>query len=889
MRFVQIILFLFCIISSQQTFAQQPALDRNTKEGEELREWNKRRNEQLIKSAGTPNLSLVNYREFNKIKDQQAAELRMSGITGYTPLNGSWTQINMSQSVLGMGRINCFAIDPSNSNIIYAGTPTGGLWKTTDAGNTWTNLTTAIQVPGISGICVNPNNTNMIYILTGSASSVECQSLGVFKSVDGGQNWLTTGFDTTFQTNWFGTAMNAHKLAMDPQDPNILYAAMTTGLFRTSDAGATWSKVYNFDTRDIEFHPTNSNVVYATFGGGYVAISIDNGVTFPSTIQIPAPAGSFFRSCTMGVSAAAPDSVFFAVTTSETASGVSLDSVFIVRAKYNSFTGGVSGFNVRKCFCPTAPEGYISSALRWYRDARIAVSPTNTADIYIGGLWVYASSNYGVNWIMKSNNTFGVGVVHSDCTATKIINGTFYTTNDGGFWKQPVNTTSGTSGWTNLTGAMPIAQIYKIGISQVNTTDFTLALQDNGCHYRSNVAYDQLNGGDGLMARMSPTNTSTYYFRVNNFVTVRARGGVATNINPIGGTGYTFIPFEVSQSTSTTIYTAYKDLYVSTTEGDSWLMKTVPGSRNTKCMAISKSNANAIWLLEDFQNAQSGADSAMSVLRRTLNGGTSFQTITLPATIPMNLISSIVVSPEDENRVYITVDGYNAAAKVFFSTNAANANPALVTWTNLQSSTLPNLPVLCLAYESSIDHSIYIGTEMGVYYYNTGINKWIPYNNGLPICRVNELQINYSALKLIAATYGRGIFISDFYANCNLTLNLSGNQSGNLTYSAVTNLTSSANLIGGVASQIKYYAEQDIFLSPGFTMAPGTNFIATIADCGGIIDPYLNRHNTSDSVKRIDSVQKIIPKPIIQSTPNSSPQPTQEDLIKQSAILNKEH
>jgi hypothetical protein len=815
----------------------------------------------LYQSAGTKNLDLLNYRALQgeKLKHQNITGTP-AGTDGYTPYNGNWTQINTGPSTWGMGRINCFAIHPADPSTIFAGTPTGGLWKTTNNGSTWTCLTSAMVVPGVSGICINPGNPNIMYILTGSASTIECQSLGVFKTTDGGINWLPTGLDTSYVPNYYNTTnFNANKLIMDPANSNVLLAAMTTGLYRTSDAGATWTRVISDGAvRDVVFHPTNSNFVYVTMvtdagDDPYLVAraSRDNGANFGfATYLVTPPYLYSYSSANIAVSPAAPDSVFFVTTSSN--GPLDSDSIYVLRSIYVNSGRSFSFSGYNKCLIGSGGD-YASSALRWYRDARLAISPTTTAEMYVSGLYAYSTSNYGKTWINKYLNGSGNVTIHSDGTQIDYKNGYVYASNDGGIYRQSPSPSNATASWTDLTGTMPISQIFKLGASQVNSTDFVTALQDNGNHSISSTAYNVLIGGDGIMARMSPNTPGTYYYRPNNYRTYRRRAGVTTDISPASITSFGM--FEVDQANENRIYTADKDLYISTAQGDAgtWVTKTTGATRNNRLLAASKTNNQVFWLLEtesDVNNA---------VLRRTINGGTSFQTITLPAAIPINLISNIVVSPFNDNKVFITVDGYNANAKVFETSNGLAASASIV-WNNLSSNLtttqLPNVPVFCLAYENAADNSMYVGTEIGMYYYNSIMNRWIPFNNGMPICRVNDLHINYTSLKIIAATYGRGIFISDFYTNCYPSITFSGQQTGTLTYSAGTTLSSSAQLSGGQASAIKYYGGTNVFLTPGFNTESGTKFLAAIGPCGGAIDSIFNRVADSSHSKNDNKTLK---------------------------------
>ena len=821
-------------------------------EGDEVKAVHRQRVKMLQKSAGMENLSLMNYQAFHRFKAQMEEEQRLQAITGYSPLNGSWAQINLQVSKLGMGRINCMTVHPTNPQIIYVGTPTGGLWRTMDGGTTWTELTRAMQVPGVSGICIDPTNTQVIYILTGSASSVECQSLGVFKTTDGGINWYATGFSVDFTPNWFydTAAINAHELMMHPTNPSILFAATTKGLYRTADGGATWALTEGGDILDVEIHPTDPNVVYVTRRGGFVLISNDGGISFggPRFARLSAPAGTSYGSCTMAVTPAAPDSLFFLLSRRELISGVAFDTLEVVVARVDKLNRNLLGRRLPNMYFTgmEAPTDYVTSALRWYRDGRLAISRTTTREMYIGGLWVYATNDFGENFINKAFAANDSLMVHSDCTFIGYINNQLYTTNDGGIYRQTPSPTSAYAAWTNLTSAMPIAQIFRMGISQTNMVRYPVALQDNGIHVLGNTSYIDYEGGDGVMARMSHTDSNVFYSRTNAFRTIRWTGNQSVDISPNAQQGFTFIPFEVDRQTSDRLYTATDSLFISNNKGDSWFRMRVGATNNIKLLAVSPVNYNVIWLLEDYKLDSITNDTIQHArLWRTMNGGASFTQIPLPIGMPIDYISSLTVGENSSDRLYLTFDGYFPGYKVWWTPNATQIPASGITWLDLNSEQLPNIPINCLLNESETDAKLYIGSDIGVFHRSNSFGRWIPFMNGMPLCRVTEIHMNRVQNFLICATYGRGLFQGDLHnGSCVPVLNLVGTQSGNQTFSAGTTLNSVASLQGGQATQIRYYSAVDLFLNPGFQSGYGTPWLATVAPCGGVVNSFLRQGNS---------------------------------------------
>jgi hypothetical protein len=141
-------------------------------------------------------------------------------------------------------------------------------------------------------------------------------------------------------------------------------------------------------------------------------------------------------------------------------------------------------------------------------------------------------------------------------------------------------------------------------------------------------------------------------------------------------------------------------------------------------------------------------------MKVSTNGGTAWSTITSGLPVSSAGINYIAVSNTDPNNVWVVMSGYSAGNKVFNSTTGGSS------WTNV-SGTLPNLPVNSIVYENGSPNRVYIGTDIGAYYRDDNTSDWMFYNDGLPNVMVHELEINYTSDKLLAATYGRGIWQSD--------------------------------------------------------------------------------------------------------------------------------
>jgi hypothetical protein len=164
-----------------------------------------------------------------------------------------------TNSTIARGRVNIVHVDPNNSNIIYFGTPAGGIWKSIDSGTNWLPLSDQLPQIGVSGIAVDYANSNIIYITTGDKDATDTYSIGVMKSIDGGLTWATTGLAFT------NTSTTAGDIVMHPTNSQILWCATSVGLYRTINGGTTWtvSQTGDFAQGSIRLKPGNPSTVYA--------------------------------------------------------------------------------------------------------------------------------------------------------------------------------------------------------------------------------------------------------------------------------------------------------------------------------------------------------------------------------------------------------------------------------------------------------------------------------------------------------------------------------------------------------------------------------------------------------------------------------------------------
>jgi photosystem II stability/assembly factor-like uncharacterized protein len=654
--------------------------------------------------------------------------------------SGNWSSLGPTSSLggyNGVGRINCVSFDPSNVNTFYVGTPAGGVWKTTNGGSTWTNLTDDLPIIGVSSIAIHPSNGNIIYIATGDADGNDTPSIGVMKSTDGGATWNTTGL------NWeMSQDRQISVLLIHPTNPDILVAATSIGIYKTTNAGSSWSLSASGFFRDLEFKPNSPSTMYATGRGSnsshQVFVSTNTGSSWSQSTTF-----SGKGRVAIAVSAANPN--FVAAVTCNTSNGfggfyTSTNSGSSFSLKYSSSSKNLLGWDI---------NGNDTGGQGWY-DLAITVSPTNANLINVGGVNNWQSTDGGSKWTINTMwySTGQVPTVHADkhyLVYHPGQSGTMFECNDGGIYK----TTNGGASWTDLTNGMANTQFYKIGVSQTNASYVVAGAQDNGTKLKTSTSWTNIGGGDGMECIIDPTNENIQYYSLYYGQITRRVNGATSKISdnvPGKPQGAWVTPYVLDPSNAQTILIGYKNVYRSTNRGDSWsnISNGQVGSSNLNAIAVAPSSSNTIY-----------AASYRSIYRTT--NASSWSNITSNLPLSSNSITYIAVSAADPNTVWVTLSGYASGNKVFKSTNGGSS------WTNISGS-LPNLPVNCIVEDANANNgSLYIGTDVGIFYRNNTLNDWVSFSNGLPNVVVRELEIQRSSSKLRAGTYGRGLWESDLY------------------------------------------------------------------------------------------------------------------------------
>jgi PKD repeat protein len=649
--------------------------------------------------------------------------------------NGNWQPLgafDVPSDGGGAGRLNCVRFHPTQPNTIFVGAPVGGLWKSTDGGSSWTVMTNTLPSLAVSDVAIDANNPNIMYLASGDFDADDAPGVGVLKSTDGGISWQITGLNFMVSQGRY-----ISRIIIDPTNSNIVWAAASNGVYKSTNAGVNWTKVItSSNLRDLELKPGTNNVLYATSNTSFYK-SVDAGNTF-SVISTGLPLSSSSSRMAIAVTPDNPEVVYLV-------SSNTSDNGF--KGLYKSVDSGNS-FSLKSSepnLLGWDSDGNDSGGQGWYT-LSIAASPINENEVSIGGVNIWSSFDGGENWEITAHWTGdnGTPYVHADIhdLAYKPNTGLLFTGCDGGIFKS----NAGLSSWTDLSDGLQIGQMYKLGCSASNSSLVLQGWQDNGTNQYDAGQWAQVIGGDGMECFVDWSNTNYQYgeMQYGNIRRSSNGGNSFTGIkNNINEDGEWVTPWTQHPSTANTLFAGYKNVWKSTNRGTSWTKISNLNIGGLTILKVAKSNPSYIYV------------SNSTSIFKTTDGGANWNSVVVP-NAGSNAITDIAIDETNPDKVWITRSGYSASIKVFKTTDGG------VTWQNL-SNGLPNIPVNTVVNQTGTNDGIYVGTDFGVYYYDEQILMWVPYMNGLPNVRVDELEIQYSSSKLRAATYGRGLWESSIY------------------------------------------------------------------------------------------------------------------------------
>ena len=638
----------------------------------------------------------------------------------------------------GLGRISVVKAAPNDTNTIWVGSASGGLWKTTNGGTTWNTNTDNLEIMptlGVNDILFDNNDPSLMYIATGDHVG-NTYSIGLLKSTDGGISWATTGL------NFSRTSTRIiYNLDMHPTNSNIIYASTSNGIMKTTDGGINWTNIKSGGHRVVKINSSNPDILYAVNNSTFFR-STDAGSTW-TTITSGLPTTNLNR-IAMEYAPSNPSTVYLLVSSSQNN----------FRGLYRSTDSGISWTtqSTTPNILGYEKNGSGTGGQGWY-DLCIAVHPQNENIVTIGGVNLWQSTNAGVNWTNKSfwYNSPPTPEVHADQHYIGYMNNstsTLLSGNDGGVYRSRNNGDS----WSYIGSGIAVTQFYRIGVSNINPNYIIAGTQDNGTKIMKNSVWSDVIGGDGMDCLIKDDNPNTMYgslyygaiFRSDNagvnFTKINDLDNNG-NYDQINETGGWVTPFLTDPNNPDHLYVGMKHVWKSTNNGNTFVkLSNGWGTNNLSILQIAPSNSNYII-------ASKGDN-----FRFSTDGGVTWGTKTKPSG---QWITNFKFHPNNHNIVYATCSGYSASEKVYVSNDFGD------TWTNITYN-LINVPINNSIYQDANNaQRLFIATDLGVYVLKNNSTTWEAFNDGLPQVVVRELEIQESDTLLVAGTYGRGIWSID--------------------------------------------------------------------------------------------------------------------------------
>lgn len=663
------------------------------------------------------------------------------------------------------GNVSCISVNPTDTNEIYVGSPTGALMHTTNRGVSWHSLTDNMDVPiiGINDLIVDfTKMPHEILMVTGSQNEwYDTPDFGIFKSINGGQSWSRkkVSEDGIFSPVYY-------KLV---QHKNLIFSYGQKSVILSKDGGDSWTRIINDKTvvnkleikereiRYIHYEPSEDKLYFSTIQK-WTSKGNENAKVYTFALE----------------NGAVEDLTPLLEKTYQTQNkNNGLEAIQIIPYKKGKLLFAASHHSSqeiynyeysiaeKKIIDYEVPNGgnMSGASLRWFKG--FDINKKNTQVRYLAGVYLYKSIDGGQTYKRLFNYSFGDnGIPHVDIRSLNITNYSadgesdhIYIGTDGGL----SFSTDGGKSFRNLNGKeLQLTQFYGLGSSPFNGT-ISAGSQDNSIitYIPEDKKWIYNVMGDGYDVAYSKVKPGHAYGQYNS----RA---MQSTINDI-------VPFskrlnlaQESSSNRKTIFThpngdlffAAKSLFQLPKNESKWIEHKTPMHHKALAMEVSITNPNVIYMSGNWNG-----------LIKSQDGGKTWEDLSEKLLIngfkQTARVQSICISPYDENRIFIGFGYMGTYDNLCKETiRVIESNDGGKTWTN-SSLGLPIFAVHDLKFYEGSYESLFAATDQGVYFKRGAGYKWQKFSNNMPMCLIGELNINYCRGKLTAATYGRGLWETD--------------------------------------------------------------------------------------------------------------------------------
>jgi photosystem II stability/assembly factor-like uncharacterized protein len=678
------------------------------------------------------------------------------------------------------GRITAIEGVNNEPRTLYIGTAGGGVWRTTNAGVSFTPIFDK-YCQSIGALAIDQQNPKTIFVGTGESNMRNTVSIGdgLFKTTDDGENWTRIpGFDSTEHIS---------KIIINPKNSNIIYVSCpgplwsdskNRGLYKSTDGGTTFEKILYINEKtgcaDIIIDPINPETIYAsTWEFRRLPYSFNSGGN-GSGMYKSTDGGKKWTALTGGLPKKPFGRAALALAPSEPNKIIAI----VEAQKTGLFMSDDGGANWKE------QSAIVNVVSRPFYFSCLVVDPKDANRVYRPG--------YGFSYSNDGGKSFADGgfTVHPDHHALWInpqYTNQMYLGTDGGVYM----TTDRGASWIFL-ASLPVSQLYHVAYDNKKPYNVYCGLQDNGSWMAptqaafgiKNSDWKFIYGGDGFWVQPDGVDESIVYaeYQGGHVNRIDTKDGTSYDIQPLQAAGEEKLrfnwnmPIVIGSKNKKNLYVASQYLYKSTEQGRNWQKISPDLTTNDKkkqdqeksggmsadntsaenhctifSIAESPLDENIIWVGTDDGNLQyttDGGKNWTNVAKNYASKGIAAQ----------SWVSSIEPSKFDKNTVYVTWENHMYGDH---KTYAGKSTDMGKTWTKFESEEFSSF-----AHKIKEDHVnkdlLFLGTEMGLYATLDGGKKWFRMKNNIPWkAMVRDIQIHPTTSDLIIGTHGRGILIVD--------------------------------------------------------------------------------------------------------------------------------
>ena len=652
------------------------------------------------------------------------------------------------------GRSLDVEVNPLNPDAVWVGSAGGGLWRSYagGTGGTWARVETGFPVTSASTLAIAPSDTSRLYLGTGEVYRyADAQGgvvnrptrgtygLGILRSDDGGSTWAPA-------LDWQrAQGRGVQRVRVHPSSADLVWAATTEGVYKSSDGGVTWTNVHPVVmAMDIVLRPSDPDWAIAAHGnqdsdGKGIYRTTDGGATWtelplPSTVQ-PGWIGKIILDIYPDedrILASVGDGIVTSVPTRTT----------LLR----SDDGGDSWQTVSQ-FDYARFQGWFAHFAR--------PSPLVDGLVFLGGVRFYRSLDGGAT-------TGSDADVHSDnhdLAFHPTDPDVAWIAGDGGVYK----TTDRGASWTDENLGYTTLQIYN-GTS-VSTTDpdrMLVGAQDNGTWLSDgSTVWSKVFGGDGAWTAIDTEDDARIYYSYQRLNPFRDDDDGQTYIAPPGdGQPTAFIaPYVIAPSAPERLYAGRDRVYRSDDYGDSWSAGPDLGDNAALTLAVSPTDPDLVWVTTApvFVGSPVGTPNpGPTRVHVSTDGGATWADRT--AGLPDRMFPDVAVHPSAPGTAYLVASGFGSG-HVFKTTDGG------ASWTDVTGD-LPDAPTTSVAIDPEVPETVYVGNDVGVFVSQDGGATWSTFADGLPLATlVMDLVVSPADATLRVATHGNGVFARPLLRN----------------------------------------------------------------------------------------------------------------------------